>query len=694
MKRILLLLIIIFSFTSIYAQNLTNKNNNDNSIIESNNNTGLNDLEPTKENVLTALADFKWDNKNETNKNEAFRLLMFLGSDYEHYQEYESGEGYVCGKLPSGYYLSIFTDSFGKKNKYHVRYGLDKNHSYFSTQAYSNETTYDIDKNFDKEARKKFVLANPENFKNQAFPNLGVTTNSRTSWVLEHMLKNPPMLLTVEERSKLLSYVLQWVITRYDDEHDVPVIIAELNSNTSKLKVGDVIFGTLKNGKVKKVNLYNRRRILHKGDEKEIVILRDNQFQITTFDPDFWDYSFKNLTGYKNKVWDIRYSLVKMILNSGPVNFKSDLHYMNSNPMVTLTAYNFFYSKRILDLFIKYGADIYYKDSSGTTFLHLAAGSLGHQRCKFYEHKKQSDWRFSGSEKAYFDLIELGLSDTAKNKPHPTLNFTTPKEFYFLTFKNEEHKERPKEFDWNTLANAVVIGLQGANKELQRQYNENQQIVQINASYQNEVNRRIQLQKQHVAQSNAEYLGLADNSQSNYNSTSSTNTNTTQNTQDISGSNYTQNINVNSQNTSTNTSQNNYASLGSNKCVENPNWMPITYYSFRASLLDPETVKAAPYAINDCRKVINYRDQWVLNIRPIPNTLDEEWYPQLRKVEIVEIHDAVPVEQMQWKMDQIKSNPRSFLTYQGALNEVKENTSGIYWTLASAQEAADLRNKK
>lgn len=51
--------------------------------------------------------------------------------------------------------------------------------------------------------------------------------------------------------------------------------------------------------------------------------------------------------------------------------------------------------------------------------------------------------------------------------------------------------------------------------------------------------------------------------------------------------------------------------------------------------------------------------------------------------------------QMQWKMDQIRSSPRAFLTYQGALNEVKTNRSRApYWTLEEAQAAADERNRE
>ena len=120
----------------------------------------------------------------------------------------------------------------------------------------------------------------------------------------------------------------------------------------------------------------------------------------------------------------------------------------------------------------------------------------------------------------------------------------------------------------------------------------------------------------------------------------------------------------------------------------------ITYYSFRASLLDPNSLKDVPYNLDDTRRVVNYRDQWVLNLRPIPNSLEEEWYPQLKKVEIVEIQEVLPAEQIQYKKDQIRSSPRQFLTYQGALGEIEPNFSRPpYWTLGEAQRAADERNR-
>lgn len=449
--------------------------------------------------------------------------------------------------------------------------------------------------------------------------------------------------------------------------------------------------------KLDKITVNNGVRKLSKGKGAiNIFIFRKGEFLVKKWTPNK-DFKFYLLENDKSLAWKLHAELVEVILKSGPINWKlEDTPYL-VNPLRRLVESTDFYYKPILDLFVKYGADLNWSGGiNGMTALHYASGANSHHSCYYNAHHvKKNRYKHSGCQEAYFDLIAYGANDNAKmNKPHDKLGYTTPKEFYNLTFKDPNHVNKDSNFDWNAVANAVIAGARAAVDEKQRQINETNYINNVNQEYQSQVNQRIADQKQQVAQKIDEYLNRVNNSAlTNPNSQ----TVSTQNQEINSGANQSTSVSQStiSNSNNNNNNQNVNPSLGRNACVPNPSWMPITYYVFGGSLIDPSRIKAAPYDLNDCIRVINYRDQWTLNLRAIPNSLDEEWYPQLKKVEIVEIHDAVPAEQMQWKMEQIKTHPRQFLTYQGALNEVKQKSPGPpFWTLEEAQAAADERNRE
>lgn len=518
---------------------------------------------------------------------------------------------------------------------------------------------------------------------------------------IELLVEKPLKDLTIEQRTELLVRKIFWNPNfAYSPLILKEAIVSEDENYT--LEKNDMIFSIIgKKNKLEKVTLNNAVRKLSKGKGPiDIFVFRKDQFLIKKWSPkkDFKFYSLENDDALE---WKLHAELVEVILKSGAVNWNhKDTQYL-VNPLRRLVEWEKFYYKPILDLFMKYGADLNWNGGiNGMTALHYAAGANSHRGCsiKAHDYKKNLHSRSFGSQQAYYDLIAYGANDGARmGKPHKIMGNMTPKQFYFLTFGDSNHVNKESSVDWGAVANAVVAGVGAAVQEKQRQVQETQQINRINQAYQARIDAGIEAQRQQVAKNNAEYLARMQGGQP-QTATSVENTITSSN--NSSGSQTNQNDipgYTNRQNIELNAGRNPASNLSSTNNTNPPttNEERMTYYAFRASLLDPNSLKDVPYNLDDTRRVVNYRDQWVLNLRPIPNSLEEEWYPQLKKVEIVEIQVVLPTEQIQYKKDQIRSSPRQFLTYQGALGEIKPNLPRPpYWTLGEAQREAYERNRQ
>ena len=727
----LIFLTLIGNFFTLNAQMLVKKDKakkNQNSIALQKDNKGLGQKLPTKENVTALLTDFDWDAKTTTNREEAFRILDAMGGEFLHVVPVGNRSFNVCSELPSGYFVCI---GVNQKDPYRGRYSL----RYGSMEDYSNIFRHKNGRivNGRITLSNKFLELNSYVFQKQTDLNreasfLGVAEkdyridNSAPdlffagSYALKYLAENPAVFMTNRGRA---STILNLIRDFFEyDELYAPLILNE-HSQDDSIRGGDVIFGIVDKGKIDRINLENHKRKLLKGKSLlKVILFRKGRFLVRNWDPTLRDYNYRNSTGYKFDRWWLREQLIFYVLNSGlqepSDSFWDDYPGENILPSIITLGY----SKQILNLFIDYGADIHSrydqtpngywrrvddKIKIGYSLLHRAAKAHRHLKCTYYFHHVYKNGYQEDQEiyeTAYFDLIALGLKDDQPSeKPHKTLGYSTPKEFYDLA-NNPDHIFRPKEktqVDWGAIANAVVAGASAAVQEKQRQIQETQQIKSINQAYQARIDAGIEAQRQQVAQSNEEYLARMQAAQQ-QTSTSVQNTITTSNNSrgsqtnqsDIPG--YT-----NQQNIELNAGKNPASDLSRINNVNPPatGAERITYYSFRASLLDPSSLKDVPYNIDDTKRVINYRNQWVLNIRPIPNSLEEEWYPQLKKVEIVEVHLEGPAEQIQYKKDQIRASPRAFLTYQGALGEIKINFSRPpYWTLEEAQAAADERNRE
>lgn len=655
---------------------------------------------PIKDLVVKHLETFQWDDQNRAHKNEAFRLLTFLGADYEHYQEYETGEGYVCGKLPSGTYLTVFTDSYGNTNQYHIRFGEGSNHEYFATPGFQDETTYAIDKVTNPDYKPEFVFMNDKKFKEDK--SMGILFGP--SYALKYMLENPPKLLSVETRTDLLARVVWDVIPSSGSGFESPIMLSEdLSNGINSFKKGDMIIATLDKGKLDRITIDNANRKLGKLMESiEVFIFRQGQFLKKTFEPNI-AFSYYDEKAFQKAVWDLRYNLTDYILESGPIDWQLDKNVIigstysgSPHPLIGVICSPYRYSARVLDLMVANGADINIKDHFNNTPLHVAAGRYYHSGCTYYDHKKVNDksgaYGYRGSEEAYFHLISLGAKDDVENKTNTKLNYHTPKEYYFLTFKNEEHKVRPKDFDWNALANAVVAGAGAALDEKQRQINKTNAINAQNQAYDVEVQQRIQAQKNSVAKSNEEYLNRVNKVKPEQNTINSTGKETTSkvssqlevpeklDTKASPGSNYTNEIRLNAGTTDT-------SKVAPVKTF-------ITYnigqgYYPGAQL--PEIGSTGGYS-NISYEIIGFREKYIPRLKSggdykNPNDWEVEiWKHEVQKTTI-QTYEPSTYE------NQIKTNKLVFATSKEAFESKipDEPNNIVFWSMEAAKEWINSR---
>lgn len=113
---------------------------------------------PSKELIMNAMKDFNWDNTTRANKDEAITIIQWLGGEYQHDDVNNIGDGFVCGRLPSGYHITFWTDTYGKNDRYGIRFGiLDNRHSFFG----SNDTYFELFKITNPYYPEKFAKRAP-----------------------------------------------------------------------------------------------------------------------------------------------------------------------------------------------------------------------------------------------------------------------------------------------------------------------------------------------------------------------------------------------------------------------------------------------------------------------------------------------------------------------------------------------------
>jgi len=95
---------------------------------------------PSQSLIEQSLANFNFG-PGKANKAEAKRILKHLCTDIVHEYNYGNGDFFVCGKMPSGYEITLWSPTYLKDDRYGVRFGLlTGNHSYFG----SNSTYFEI----------------------------------------------------------------------------------------------------------------------------------------------------------------------------------------------------------------------------------------------------------------------------------------------------------------------------------------------------------------------------------------------------------------------------------------------------------------------------------------------------------------------------------------------------------------------
>ncbi len=110
---------------------------------------------PTKALIQNALYDFNWDNKNRANRDEAIRILKWIGAEFQHESLSDNGDGFICGEFQSGYHITFWTDTYGNNDRYGVRFGiLNARHSFFG----SHDTYFELLKKINPYNPKRIPL--------------------------------------------------------------------------------------------------------------------------------------------------------------------------------------------------------------------------------------------------------------------------------------------------------------------------------------------------------------------------------------------------------------------------------------------------------------------------------------------------------------------------------------------------------
>jgi len=90
---------------------------------------------PDEASIRFGLLGFVYKPGN-ANKAEAKSMLQYLCADIQHEYTFPDGTIYVCGVFPNGAEVTLWTPTYGGKDRYGVRYGqTTDNHSYFSSNA-------------------------------------------------------------------------------------------------------------------------------------------------------------------------------------------------------------------------------------------------------------------------------------------------------------------------------------------------------------------------------------------------------------------------------------------------------------------------------------------------------------------------------------------------------------------------------
>jgi hypothetical protein len=90
---------------------------------------------PTEDLIRQALVGFQYE-AGPASLNEAKNMIDYMGGTFLFEQTYPEGGAMACGMWGSGYEIALWTMTYGKTDRYGVRYGLpDNDHGYMSSNA-------------------------------------------------------------------------------------------------------------------------------------------------------------------------------------------------------------------------------------------------------------------------------------------------------------------------------------------------------------------------------------------------------------------------------------------------------------------------------------------------------------------------------------------------------------------------------